>query len=124
MSNNTSRHRGETLTEKVGRLEKEYIACDDFPTARREVKEELALARAALLLEPAGQLSTSAAPPLDPISQLEADIAQLSYGYAECDDFPTARGDIKRDLDAARESLRELKDAISPADLTATLPGI
>lgn len=96
MSNKTSNHRGETLTEKVSRLQQEYIACDDFPTARHEIKAELDLAREELRKQP--------------VSQLEARITKLSREYADCDDFPTARGNIKRDLDAARESLRSLQE--------------
>lgn len=41
--------------------------------------------------------------------QLKKQITKLSKEYSDCDDFPTARHEIKAKLDAAREKLAQLE---------------
>lgn len=105
-ASSNSASRTETLADKVTRLQKEYSACDDFPTARHEIKAELDAVREQLLKQPA----FSAVTQVMAASETLADkVTRLQKEYIACDDFPTARHELKAELDAAREALQNLQ---------------
>lgn len=50
---------------------------------------------------------------------LEAKVARLQKEYADCDDFPTARHDLKAELDKAKAELKDSKKVSESVCLTA-----